>query len=659
MQVKNRQTLILATAGHVDHGKTSLIRLLTGVETDTLAEEKARGLTIVPGFAYLESDNSDFVFGFVDVPGHHAFISNMISGVGSVEGCLIAVAADDGVMAQTREHIEILDMLNMKLAVVVITKVDRVDPARIKEVTAQTDNLLKDTSLKNSGTFHVSSTTKQGIVELRQHLNNLFKENKEKFVLDTDRKGTRFLVDRSFVIKGLGTVVTGSVVSGIIRNDDNLALSNSDKIIKIRGIRLDSIDISQAHINQRAALLVNVHHTDIKRGNYLFAVENKNLQHLDRFDASLTMSKLNTFNIGKNHQYHLYLGASHRVARVRHLGADLYQISYNEPLSIHHGDRLILRDPSATMTIAGGRVIDISVPRRNRASPQRLKVLEINRLNDEDALIGLIGEEPTGLHVRKFIENRNLTPVGFKSLVRETLAPSKSFITIEDKNSGNFLLDQKKYDVYKTWVEERIAQHHKENPSEKGLKITSLAADFPIKFTINFWSNLISKIANEGFIQVVNGLIRITGHKTIRNPVLLKFDQSIKPLLLKSPKIPPRTREVAEALKIPLDTLESIMKECEKEKELIRVSKNRHYLPAALYKIAESAIELASRNLETGFSVIQFRDYTGIGRNLCVEILEYFDSIGFTKRTENQRAILNPERIRYKTEHSWKETFSS
>ncbi|MDC3239353.1 GTP-binding protein, partial [Gammaproteobacteria bacterium] len=177
MQVKNRRTLILATAGHVDHGKTSLIRLLTGVETDTLAEEKARGLTIVPGFAYLESDNNDFVLGFVDVPGHHSFVSNMISGVGSVEGCVIAVAADDGIMPQTREHIEILDLLNIKLAVVVITKVDRVDPAQIREVTYQIENLLGTTGLKNSGTFLVSCITKQGIVELKQHLNNLFKKH--------------------------------------------------------------------------------------------------------------------------------------------------------------------------------------------------------------------------------------------------------------------------------------------------------------------------------------------------------------------------------------------------------------------------------------------------------------------------------------------------
>ena len=650
MQVKNRRTLILATAGHVDHGKTSLIRLLTGVETDTLAEEKARGLTIVPGFAYLESDNNDFVLGFVDVPGHHSFVSNMISGVGSVEGCVIAVAADDGIMPQTREHIEILDLLNIKLAVVVITKVDRVDSARIKEVTYQIENLLGTTGLKNSGTFLVSCITKQGIVELRQHLNNLFKKHNKKLGSDTERKNSRFLVDRSFVIKGLGTVVTGSVISGIIKNDDNLALSNSDKIIKIRGIRLDSIDISQAHINQRAALLVNVHHTDIKRGDYLFAAKNKGLQHLDRFDASLTMSKFNTLNIGTNHQYHLYLGASHRIARVRHLGANLYQISYNEPLSIHHGDRLILRDPSATKTLAGGRVIDISVPRRNRASPQRLKVLGINQLNDADALRGLINEEPTGLHVKKFVENRNLTLLGFKSLVREALAPPNSFTTIEDKNLGEFLLDREKYDDYKTWVEERIAQHHKENPSENGLKITSLSTNFPVKFTVSFWSNLISKIASEGSIQITSGLIKITGHETIRNPALLKFDQTIKPLLLKSQKIPPRTREVAEALKMPLGSIESIMKECEKEKELIRVAKNRHYLPTALSKIAESTIEIASRNPETGFSVIQFRDHTGIGRNLCVEILEYFDSIGFTKRTENQRAILNPEKIRFKTE---------
>jgi selenocysteine-specific elongation factor len=652
MQVKNRRTLILATAGHVDHGKTSLIKLLTGVETDTLAEEKARGLTIVPGFAYLESDNSDFVLGFVDVPGHQSFISNMISGIGSVEGCVIAIAADDGIMPQTREHIEILDLLNIKLAVVVITKVDRVDPARIKEVTDQTDDLLRTTRLKNSGTFRVSSVTKQGIGELRLHLNSLFEENNQKLVSNIERKNTRFLVDRSFVIKGLGTVVTGSVISGIIKTNDNLALSNSDKMIKIRGIRLDSIDISQAHINQRAALLVNVHHTDIKRGDYLFAVENKNLQHLDRFDASLKMSKSNTLSIDANHQYHLYLGASHRVARVRHLGTDLYQISYDEPLSIHHGDRLILRDPSATKTVAGGCVIDISVPRRNRASSERLKVLEINRLDDAGALIGLINEEPSGLHVRKFIENRNLTLLGFENLVREALTPSKPFTTIEDKNLGKFLLDRKKYDDYKTWVKEHIAQHHKENPSDKGLKITSLLTQFPIKFTENFWSNLISKIANEGSIQIANGLIKLTGHETIRNPVLLKFDRTIKPLLLRSPKIPPRTREVAEALQMSLSTLESIMKECEKEKELIKVAKNRHYLPNALSEIAESAIGLASRNQETGFSVVQFRDHTGIGRNLCVEILEYFDRIGFTKRNENQRAILNPEKIRFKTEHT-------
>ena len=654
MQVKNRRTLILATAGHVDHGKTSLIRLLTGVETDTLAEEKARGLTIVPGFAYLESGDNDFVLGFVDVPGHHSFISNMISGVGSVEGCIIAVAADDGIMPQTREHIEILDLLKIQLAIVVITKVDRVNPERIKEVAYQVENLLKTTQLKNSGTFHVSSVTNQGVVELKRHLSNLFKENNKTLTSNIERKNTRFLVDRSFVVRGLGTVVTGSVISGILKENDNLALSNSDKIIKIRGIRLDSTDISQAHINQRAALLVNVHHTDVRRGDYLFALENKNLQHLDRFDASLRMSNNNDSGIEANYQYHLYLGASHRVARVRHLGTDLYQISYDEALSVHHGDRLILRDPSATKTIAGGFVLDIAVPKRNRASPERLRALAINRLDDSGALIGLINEEPTGLNAKMFIENRNLTHTGFENLVTEALASSIPFITLEDKRLGKFLLNKKKYNDYKIWIEERIALYHKENPSDEGPTMTNLLTHYPIKFTEDFWSNLLSTIAHEGSIQIASGRIKLTGHETIRNSMLIEFDQTIKPILLKHQKIPPRTREVAEALQMPLSRLESIIKECEKEKELIRVAKNRHYLPNALLDIAESAIDLASQSQGASFSVIQFRDFTGIGRNLCIEILEYFDSIGFTKRNENQRTILNPEKIRFGTNHSIK-----
>jgi selenocysteine-specific elongation factor len=285
-------TLVIATAGHVDHGKTSLVRLLSGTDTDTLAEEKTRGLTINLGYAYSHSEillngtSRQCTLGFVDVPGHIDFIGNMLAGVGAIDYALLVVAADDGIMPQTREHLAILHLLGISKGTVVITKIDRVDEQRLESVKLAVRTLLEGKSLENAPVLQVSSSTGEGIEELSSQLQTAALEQ-EAELAGVEKHQFRYLIDRSFVIKGIGTVVTGTARSGSVTPTARLVHTGSGKPVKLRGLRVDNNEVAKLQTGQRAACSIDLSQDLIKRGDWLLAPELYHPAH--RLDVLLTL----------------------------------------------------------------------------------------------------------------------------------------------------------------------------------------------------------------------------------------------------------------------------------------------------------------------------------------------------------------------------------
>ena len=372
--------MIVATAGHVDHGKTALVRALTGVDTDRLPEEKKRGLTIDLGFAYRSLDDGH-VLGFVDVPGHERFVRNMLAGVGSIDLALVVVAADDGVMPQTREHTAILDLLGVSECIAVVSKVDKVDAARADEVSGEIDAVLSATGMRGAEIHRVSAMSGAGVEALadalREHALNLAAR----------AAGGRFrlCVDRAFMLKGAGLVVTGTVHAGAASTGDRLVVTPSGYEARIRGIHAQDRPARTARAGERCAL--NLSGRDIEsgavaRGDWI--VDRALHAPTDRIDARLHVLPGETRALRHWTPVHVHLAASHSTARVAVLGAGSIapgefgrvQIVLDHPVHALAGDRIVIRDQSATRTMGGGIVIDPFSPKRGRARPARLAWLD-------------------------------------------------------------------------------------------------------------------------------------------------------------------------------------------------------------------------------------------------------------------------------------------
>ncbi|MEX2489928.1 MAG: selenocysteine-specific translation elongation factor, partial [Pseudomonadales bacterium] len=401
--------MIIATAGHVDHGKTLLVNAITGIDTDRLDDEKQRGLTIDLGFAYTDLAPGCRL-GFIDVPGHIKFINNMLAGVGAVDYALLVVAADDGPMPQTREHLAVLDLLQVGRGMVALTKIDRVDNDRLQQVKADINHLLTGTSLANADIHPVSAVTGQGIDELTKAL-----ESAASSLEQAEPAGHfRLAIDRCFSVKGTGLVVTGSVFAGQIGTGETLYLTQQDPSrpntpVRVRGIHTQNQPADAARAGDRCALNISgqtLSRERIHRGDWL--VGNEDHRSTDRLDAEIKLLASETSPLRHWTPVHMHAAARHVTGRVATLNAKriepgetgLVQIVLSCPINVCRNDRIILRDQSAARTLGGGRVIDPFSPKRGRAKPARLAHLQA--LAKEDiprAINGLLDVHPEGLYL--------------------------------------------------------------------------------------------------------------------------------------------------------------------------------------------------------------------------------------------------------------------
>ena len=640
-------SLTIATAGHVDHGKTSLVRRITGPASPSQPMDMSSGMTIDLGFAYRESasvpgpDQVVKTLGFVDVPDHAGFIGNMLCGVGNLEAVLLVVSANDVIMPQTREHLAIVDLLGISRGAVAVTKTDMVSTDRLLEVSARIRELLHGTSLAGLPVMPVSSLTGEGIQALVSHLEALRDESPP--VAGTDHY-TRFIIDRSFTQKGIGTIVTGSLRNGMLSLGDRLMHSLDNRPARIKGMRHHQFELEQALPGQRLALQIDLPHHGFSRGQWLAD------PHALAPEQTL-IARLRTlpdFVPSARSLFHLFAGASHTLTTVKRLGGNdspWFQLRTRDPVLSWLGDQLVLLAPAGRVAVAGGHAIEHGMSEAGKGSEARLNYFQALDQDALGALHALLRNQRTGVDLGRFARLRGLKPAAAEALLERLAAdtPLERGPPVNPTVNGNlpWLIHRDFYTPMRDGIRSAVGQHHQRHPDQPGIAqralFTQLGADQ--KRTL---PRMLEILIKRGDLTGSGGFLALPDHRPQLSPRVEAFMVKVKPLLAGSGFVPPRTREIAEQLHLPLDHVERCLRECTRAALLVKVADNRHYLPQTLQELAQFTRNMVS-NLESDgeFSVIQFRDASGIGRNLCIEILEYFDSVGLTRRDGNRRYLRN------------------
>ncbi len=605
--------MIIATAGHVDHGKTTLLQALTGVNADRLPEEKKRGMTIDLGYAYWPQPDGR-IPGFIDVPGHEKFLANMLAGVGGIDHALLVVACDDGVMAQTREHLAILQLTGKPSLTVALTKADRVSDARIDEVREAVLETLSEFGWQEAALFVTAATSGTGIDELRTHLLALPERAHPR------QHRFRLAIDRAFTVKGAGLVVTGTALSGEVKIGDTLWLTGADKPMRVRGLHAQNSKTDTAFAGQRIAINISgdAEKLDIKRGNWLLAEQP--LQPVERVIVQLQSHA----QLQQWQPLHIHHAASHVTGRISLLEDDLAELVLDTPLWLADNDRLVLRDISARATLAGARAILLHAPRRGKRQPaflawlQQLKQAE----NDQQALD--IHLQRSAVTLTDFGWARQLTSQGLQELLNRS-----DFL-----RAGNSLLSEEMAVRWKQKLLDTLERYHQQHDDQPGpgrerLRRMALPSeDEPLVLA------LIEKMRQEGLLASRQGWLHLPDHKPGFSAEQLAVWEKIDALFGDDPWW---VRDLARETQQDEQVVRQLLRFAAQLGLVTAILKDRYYRNDRIQVFANLIRELDQTQGAT--SAADFRDCLGVGRKLAVQILEYFDRIGFTRRRGNDHLL--------------------
>jgi selenocysteine-specific elongation factor len=625
--------MIIATAGHVDHGKTSLVRALTGIDTDRLPEEKARGLTIDLGFAYVPLPDGGLL-GFVDVPGHQRFLKNMLAGVGNVDHALLVVAADDGVMPQTIEHVEILDLLGVPRAMVAITKIDKVAAGRCEEVEAEIRSLLGNTRIGADAFIRTSIRTHEGIAALRDHI----MVTAAVHAVPPAAGCFRMAVDRAFVLHGVGVVVTGSVHAGVASAGEAATVAPAGHAARLRGLRVHDRDVPSVRAGNRCAVnLSGVAPDDIRRGDWIIAGPNQATQRLD--------VEMRLFGRERPLRHwtpaHLHIGADDLTCRVALLSAKAVQpgetavaaLHLDRPIAAWAGQKFILRDQSAQRTIGGGCVLDPLPPARQNQATRLTRLGALNAPNAATAFARLLAVSPRGFDFCTFAQSWNLTASECDGLL--AAGPVK----VCRHGDACFAMRGDHWKALCDQIVEALGARHAKHPDLLGLNDQALHAAVRPSVEKSFLRHAVAELRDAGVVSRRGTILHLAGHQVQPTPAELTLWKRVSPLLESGGVRPPRVRELVEQTGIALDPLESFLARAEQLGWVHRIASNRFFLPGTLDELERIVGTLAAECPDGTFAAADFNRVTGIGRNLTIQVLEYLDRIGITQRHGDRRRL--------------------
>ncbi|MGI9354612.1 MAG: selenocysteine-specific translation elongation factor [Rhizobiaceae bacterium] len=636
--------MIIGTAGHIDHGKTLLVSKLTGTETDRLKEEKERGISIELGFAYVPVPESvtdatpdGDILGFVDVPGHEKFVHTMVAGATGIDFALVVVAADDGVMPQTREHIQVLDLLGIKEGVVALNKIDLVDDARRAEAEAEIEQVLKDTGLDGIDVYPISAATGDGVSDLRQRLLD------EAASRPTGALGGTFrmAIDRCFTLQGAGTIVTGAVRSGTIRTGDRVNVLPSGNEVRVRSLHAQGRKSDVGRAGDRCALnLAGIETSALRRGDWLTVPDAQ--ETTDRFDVKMKLLNTEERPVRTWFPVHFHVGTSRVPARIVILEGDrvepgtssVVQVVTERPLPLVFGDLFILRDTSAGRTIGGGHVIHPRASQRRRRSDESRAMRDALQSRDAaDAFDALLSLERGIVDLDAFVADRGLSDIECDD-VMDLVEPL--VLTLD---GTRFATRPEFVEALSEGVVEILGAFHAQHPDLPGMPLESLRKSLQPRLTKPLFDVAITILVAENVLVAEASVARLPSHtSSIRASDRVLWER-VERAMHECKFHPPPLHELADTLKQPVGGMRKICKTMVRLGALVEVRKDRYFLASALVEMGDLAHAIASESPDNSFTVAQFRDRADCGRAIAIQVLEYFDRRGITGRRGDSRIV--------------------
>ncbi|MGA0531008.1 selenocysteine-specific translation elongation factor [Hansschlegelia sp. KR7-227] len=629
--------MIVGTAGHIDHGKSALVRALTGVDPDRLKEEKARGVTIDLGFAYLPRPDGA-VMGFVDVPGHERFVRNMLAGASGIDLVLLVVAADDGPMPQTREHLAIVDLLGVRNGLVAMTKCDLADAARRRVVEDEIRAMLRGAALGEAEVLPVSVVTGEGLDDLLARLDVALSAQEAR----KENGRFRLAVDRCFTLAGAGTVVTGAVRDGAVRVGDSVVVSPSGLSARVRAIHAQNRAADIGRPGERCALNLagpGVTKDAIARGDVVCAPE----LHAPtaRIDVELKLLAGEPRPLSAWTPVRLHHGAAEIAGRVVPLEGEglrpgetgRVQLVLERPIAAIALDRFVLRDTSGSRTIGGGRILDLRAPARKRRSPER--VLQLDALSEADdaaALGSLLAAPPFAVDAAAFFRDRNVGPSDAETVMAQlglVQLPGRSAAALAAETWASFTAD----------VAAKLAAHHEANPDLQGVGAERLRLSVQPRLPAPVFLAAIAALQRRGEVGVEGAWIRLPGHAARLAPADEALWARVAPLLGGDARFrPPRVRDLADALGATEADVRRTLKLLCRLGRVDEIAHDHFFLRETTAELVTAATDVA-RTEEGVLTAARFRDRLDNGRKVAIQILEFLDRHGVTIRRGDERRI--------------------
>jgi selenocysteine-specific elongation factor len=633
------KSVIVGTAGHIDHGKTALVKALTGIDADRLEEEKRRGITIDIGFAHLElptPTGEKLRIGFVDVPGHERFVRNMLAGIGGIDLVLLVIAADESIKPQTREHFDICRLLSVRRGITVLTKSDLVDRETLDVVRMEIEDFVRGSFLENSQTIAVSSLTGAGIDDLKQALSGTASQLPAR----NSNAIARLPIDRVFTMKGFGTVVTGTLISGTIRKDDELVVLPGGHRLRVRGVQVHGAPADQAVAGQRTALnLVGATTEDLSRGMSLAPPDT--FQPGSALDVELTLlPSAKPVKEGTRLHFHSY--TSETLARVRLLGqkqllpgqSGLAHLRLIQPTLLLPGDRFIVRQFSPVITVGGGVVLDASPPAKVKPEA-RENFLKVTATRDPARILmaRIARRGYAGLPLKNAVAETGWRPAALDAYLKETLAQGKVL------RIGDRFVDASAISSLTQLLPAAVAKFHLQNPLAPGISRETLREQLEVDLSPEVFGAVLDILIREKKLEIDGEFVRAAGRaKVAMKDEELESKRTIETAFASAGLKVPALKDVVAGLKVDKTRAQKLITLLLRDKILIKISDELVFHQNALAGLRQRIT--AEKSKFPKIDVARFKDLTGLSRKYAIPLLEYLDREHVTRRVGDERIIL-------------------
>ena len=629
--------VILGTAGHIDHGKTALVKALTGVDTDRLKEEKERGITTELGFTFLDLPDG-IRLGIIDVPGHEKFVRHMVAGVWGIDLVALIIAADEGVMPQTREHLDICKLLRVKRGLIILTKVDLVERELLDLVKEEVSEVVKDTFLKEAPIVAVSSLTGEGIPELISTLDQLSRE-----VKDRPEGGLfRLPIDRVFVMKGFGTVVTGTIISGNLSIGETVEVLPSGFEGKVRNLQAYNQSVERAVAGQRAAInLQGIEASEINRGEVIARPHTLNpttlidayLEHLPCAPRPLKNRTTQRFHIGT-----LLATVSILLLDREELApgeGGFVQLKPDRPIVALPQDCFVIRGSSLIQTIGGGVVLDTHPEKHKRFSHEVISDLALLRDGSSEQALRqhILHSGMGGIGYEDLLKRVAISPVEIQGLLKK-MAQRGDILFVDPERSK--VIDASQYQKLKEMILAQLGDFHRQFPMKSGLAKEEMRTKLPGEVDVKLFQILLNDLIQSGKVSMEKDKLRLTGH-SVSSADEKGLVKKVEEAILRSGLQPPSPKELAEEWSEEEKSLQAIFEHLTHEGTLIKAKSGLYFHRVPFRKLKEELATYLREHQE--ITTPQFKEMTGVSRKYAIPLIEYFDQMKLTLRVGDKRIL--------------------